>query len=81
MFALCDRKNYILTEILAERGTASTFFRVDCYFDFITVNAENITSYKNLQNGRRVKRSIVRVTSEIAGNSVLILSQNLFNIF
>lgn len=81
MLALCGRKSYILIEILAGHGTSSTFFRVDCYFDFITINAETITSYKSLQNDRRVKRSIVRITSEIAGNSVLIPSQNLFNIF
>lgn len=54
-------------------SASSTLFRVDQYFDFIIVSTENATSHKYIvQNGR----SIFRTTSEIVGNSVLILSQN-----
>jgi hypothetical protein len=47
----------------------SLLFRVNQYFDFIIVDAENASLHKYvLQNGR----SICRTISEIAGNSVLI---------
>jgi hypothetical protein len=52
--------------------------RVDWYFDFITVNAENLTSLRHrVQNGR----SMVRGISNFAGNSVVLPSQNSSNDF
>lgn len=54
------------------------FFRVNQYFDFIIVNAENTTSHKCIiQNDR----SMLRAPFKTIGNSVLIIGQNSCNDF
>lgn len=56
----------------------SVFFRVDGFFFFIVVNAENAVLHKYIvQNSR----SMLGAISEIVGNSVLILNPNLLNDF
>lgn len=62
----------------AEHRTSSMFFRVDQCFDFVTVNAKNITLHKyTVQNGRSKFRAIL----EIVGSSALNPSQNSLNNF
>lgn len=36
----------------------STLFKVDCYFDYIIINAENTPSHKyTVENGRKMLRA------------------------
>lgn len=62
-----------------EHRTSSVFFKVNSYFDFIVINAENASSHKPIvQDGRSTFWAI----SEIVGNSFLILIQiYLMNLF
>lgn len=55
---------------------SSVCFIIEQHFDFIIVNVKNALCNSNvIPNGR----SLLKVISEIIGNSVLILSPNLFN--
>jgi hypothetical protein len=53
----------------AGRRDSSNSFRVDWYFDFIIVNAEDITLYKYTV---KKSRSICRAISVVIGNLVFI---------
>lgn len=70
-------KSKILTGYWHSRIRASSvFFIIKQHFDFIIVNIKKaLSNNKVIPNGR----SLLKVISEIIGNSVLILSQNLFN--
>ena len=62
----------------AGQAACSMFFRVDQYFDFIIVSAENTTLHKYIAQN---VRSIFRAISEIVGNPVLVPSQKSINWF